>query len=204
MELEETQGAQQPRQVARTADDRRVQKTEAALKRALTTLLREKDIASISTTELCKLAGVGRNTFYAHYGSPIDLLEALKAQLRRRFLEEVEESPGDILHWLTDMYRVAREEKDLILALFAHEDTAKFFFENIDAVYFTLRPQAKETDYDRIDPYGAVYAFCTGGAMWMVQWWLESDSDMSPETLARFVYSASQYAINGLLKDAKR
>ena len=185
------------------SDDRRVQKTEDALKRALSELLREKDVASISTTELCKRAGVGRNTFYAHYGSPIELLDSLKTQLRARFLNEVEESPGDVLRWLTDMYRIAASERDLVLALLAHEDTRKFFFENIDTVYFTLRPDASG-NYNEIDPYDAVYTFCTGGAMWMVEWWLTYETDMSAETLARFVYAASQHVIGGMIRSARK
>ena len=69
-------------------------------------------------------------------------------------------------------------------------------------MHFALGSDASN-DYNEIDPYGAVYTFCTGGAMWMVEWWLTYETDMSAEMLARFVYTASQHVISGLTQKDK-
>ena len=45
-------------------DDRRVRRTRAQLRRALTELLQEKSIDSLSVTELTSRADVNRGTFY--------------------------------------------------------------------------------------------------------------------------------------------
>ena len=47
--------------------DKRFDKTEAALKSAITELLRTKNINEITVVELCRLAGVNKSTFYLHY-----------------------------------------------------------------------------------------------------------------------------------------
>lgn len=55
--------------------DLRVFKTKEALRKALMILLKEKNLNSISVTELCQLANVNRGTFYAHYGQVENLFE---------------------------------------------------------------------------------------------------------------------------------
>ena len=65
--------------------DRRVKYTLLALRSSLLELMRKKDISRITVKELCERADVNRGTFYAHYASPVDLLE----QIERELLEEV-------------------------------------------------------------------------------------------------------------------
>ena len=61
--------------------DRRVRRTKAQLRQALTELLREKDLRSITVRELTERADVNRGTFYAHYKDIYDMLEQCEAQL---------------------------------------------------------------------------------------------------------------------------
>lgn len=55
--------------------DLRVIKTKEVLKEALMHLLKEKNLNSISVTEICQLAKVNRGTFYSHYGQVENLFE---------------------------------------------------------------------------------------------------------------------------------
>ena len=55
--------------------DLRISKTKEALRKALVDLLKQKNLNSISVTELCQAAKVNRGTFYAHYGQVEDLFE---------------------------------------------------------------------------------------------------------------------------------
>ena len=59
-------------------DDRRVRRTRAQLRRALTQLLAEKELRSITVRELTDRADVNRGTFYAHYRDIYDLMEHLE------------------------------------------------------------------------------------------------------------------------------
>lgn len=56
--------------------DRRIDKTQRALKAALIKLMEEKDIRQITVTEIVKEADVNRGTFYKHYEVKEDLLES--------------------------------------------------------------------------------------------------------------------------------
>lgn len=54
--------------------DRRIQKTEALLRGALGTLIREKSYEEIAVKEILNRANVGRSTFYTHFADKDELL----------------------------------------------------------------------------------------------------------------------------------
>ncbi len=58
--------------------DRRVRRTKRQLRMALTSLMLEKDINTITVFEITELADVNRGTFYSHYKDVRDLLSQLE------------------------------------------------------------------------------------------------------------------------------
>ncbi|NHM14998.1 hypothetical protein GMI68_09580 [Eggerthellaceae bacterium zg-886] len=58
-------------------EDRRVRRTKQALRSSLVRLMRNKSLSDITTSELCRTADLNRNTFYAHYKSPMDVFEEI-------------------------------------------------------------------------------------------------------------------------------
>ena len=65
--------------------DRRSLQTKKLLQNALAELLKEKPLSQVSVTELCRRAGINRNTFYAHYKYPEDIAMEIAAE----FYQEV-------------------------------------------------------------------------------------------------------------------
>ena len=80
--------------------DKRVQRTRGAIRTALLSLLEEKPLEALTTTELCQRAGINRNTFYTHYQS----LEAVASELGKELLASLEaalregDREGDAVH----------------------------------------------------------------------------------------------------------
>ena len=66
-------------------DDKRIRRTKRSIHEALLELIQEKAVTRITTTELCLKAEVNRNTFYAHYATPEDVL----AELEQEFLDDL-------------------------------------------------------------------------------------------------------------------
>ena len=106
-----TSGQQRGALSANTADsppgappvDPRVRRTRAALQDALMALLREKDWSAISTSAICRRAGVARSSLYEHFNGKADILDEIFAT----HLAEVCDigGPGDplcTLDWLVD------------------------------------------------------------------------------------------------------
>ena len=75
--------------------DRRVLKTEQALESALLKLMRGKSIDQITTTELCREAGINRNTFYAHYPNPTSLLERVEDEFIKVIVGIIDDTVKD-------------------------------------------------------------------------------------------------------------
>ena len=59
---------------AKHLKDRRVQKTQALLRKALVSLMHEKPYDAIAVTEILERADVGRSTFYTHFRDKDELL----------------------------------------------------------------------------------------------------------------------------------
>ncbi|MBK0417842.1 TetR/AcrR family transcriptional regulator [Leucobacter sp. CSA1] len=60
--------------------DARVVRTRAALDRAIAELASEASVSEITVSQLTETAGINRATFYKHFTSPAEALEALLAQ----------------------------------------------------------------------------------------------------------------------------
>lgn len=73
-----------------STEDRRVRKTKQALRTALDELLLEQQYGRISVQDILDRSDVGKTTFYSHYGSKDDLLEAncFTTQIGRAFVSD--------------------------------------------------------------------------------------------------------------------
>ena len=60
--------------IALKKENQRVKLTKRLLKDALISLLKEKDFENINISELCRVAGINRATFYKHYTTPHDIV----------------------------------------------------------------------------------------------------------------------------------
>lgn len=70
--------------------DKRVIRTKKAIKSALFTIMENKDISSITISELTKRANVNRRTFYTHYRSITDILNEIESDLVKSLTELVD------------------------------------------------------------------------------------------------------------------
>ena len=67
-----------------TPNNRRSLATEECLNNTLMALLKDKELADISVTELCEAADIDRSTFYAHYEDVFALGNACAADIEKR------------------------------------------------------------------------------------------------------------------------
>lgn len=87
--------------------DRRTLRTQKALIEALVALVREREWDAISVQMICDRADVARSSFYAHYQSRADLIDAAFAAALDYFGRPSESVPGqngrpDVVEWLID------------------------------------------------------------------------------------------------------
>ncbi len=68
-------------------EDRRVQRSRDAIRASFLTLLGQKTLNKITVAEVCRMANVGRGTFYLHYIDVYDLYEKIESELCAGLLE---------------------------------------------------------------------------------------------------------------------
>lgn len=67
--------------ITRHDSDKRVIRTKKAIKAALFRIMEDKDISSITISELTQKANVNRRTFYTHYRNITDILNEIEGDL---------------------------------------------------------------------------------------------------------------------------
>ena len=78
--------------------DRRAARTQAALHRALMSLILKKPYEAITITDVCKAANVSRSTFYAHFADKDDLkrsgLDTMREEVTRNTVRTLDVEGG--------------------------------------------------------------------------------------------------------------
>ena len=111
--------------------DRRVRRTKAMLRGALTELLKTKPVNEISVTELTRLADVNRGTFYGHYKDIFYMVEQLENEMFQEFNDLLHAYPADALKHglrpiLRDVFEFLQRYGDLSSALLAGDRDTRF------------------------------------------------------------------------------
>ena len=105
--------------------------TEERLKNTLMALLKDKELADISVTELCEVTDIDRSTFYAHYEDVFALGNACAADIEKR-LSEVSHSADDFA-WIFEYIKEHPEVFSIYFKLGVSKTTGdykKIFFRN--------------------------------------------------------------------------
>lgn len=171
--------------------DRRKKYTRMVLKDSLMTLLKTKQLSSITVKEICEQADVNRSTFYSHYQDSFNLME------------QIEEEIIIDLNTYLNQYNFAKEEESLqmtekLLEYVASKyDTCQTLLNENNDPSFERRIMevAQEfliknwTDHHGIDSAISEYAgaFLIGGGVNVMKRWLANNMDRSPKRIAKLI-----------------
>jgi len=171
--------------------DRRVRKTRTALKSALTTLMKQKNINSISVKELTDLADINRGTFYLHYKdvsdllsqSEDDLLDELKATVNLYSAETVKNDPAVLF---SSLYKLCRANADMVRILVSENGDIKFLTKLKRLMRDKcLNDWSQNLRKSGLEHFDAYYSFIVGGCLSLLQYWFADGMKESPEELAQ-------------------
>ena len=184
-------------------EDRRVRRTQAALRQSLTALLSEKGLREITVKELTERADVNRGTFYTYYQDIYDMVQQLEDELFEEFEAVISAYPVATMHGGEDIYRILR---DVLAFLRRNADFCTILIGNGKDSSFIER--LKALVYEKVDAeWGQLYqfptprmravtmAFLVGGVIGMIQAWIANGWQETPEELAGI---ASQLIVRGL------
>lgn len=171
-----------------TAPDRRVRRTRKALQDALLDLMIEKGYEAITIQDLIDRADVGRSTFYTHYTDKDELLQDGFAEMRSVIGQPTADQPAARrpLRFSLPLLRHVQAHQRLGRALYGRPGRATVLqqIEEIlaDVVRAELAALPADEPASRI-PQEAIVRYTVGAYLALLQWWLATDTPMSPEDL---------------------
>ena len=184
--------------------DRRVLYTKMFLKESLLALMKEKPIAKITPTELCRHAGINRNTFYTHYGSPEALLKSIEDEMYDKVRHSIERSlnSGSISTLLTEICIAINDHRDLCAVLFSEYGDKDFLRRIIDLAHDRTITEWK-TAAMKIESEQAelLYGYSVNGSVSVIQQWIQRGMKMSPQEIAQFIERATYFGLHGFISE---
>ena len=184
-----------------TKIDRRVLYTKMFLKESLLELMKEKPIDKITPTELCRHAGINRNTFYKHYYTTRDLLQEIEEEFSAQLVESIGEilQQDNIQHLLQEICSIVLEKKEFCKVLFSANGDAAFMqdvimlgkgliLENWERMGVQLSDEKMEI----------VFSFIIHGSVAIMRTWAAGDMRVPPHEIADLINRLTLNGINGV------
>ena len=177
--------------------DRRVRKTQTAIKDALITLLEKKRFEEITIQETSDLADVNRSTFYTHFIDKYDLLDKMENEKIDEIRSFLESSKND------DELKISvsqlRETMDFVInSIGEHLDFYKLMFNlgkesNLhEKLYELLTGHLNHVvnDNDKIGdiPFPYFMSYVSGAGLSLIRHWVEDENRISKEELIQHFY----------------
>lgn len=168
--------------------DRRVIQTRQKLRRALLTLMQRKPVAQITVKEICDEAMTNRNTFYAHFGSPVDILRQIQQEYNEKMaaLRDDAIRTGDVEALILGIMNTLLENRDFSQVLYGeNSDTALQDRVHHDAYSQIMLSWIESGTKTQADKLRWLFIFLSGGIDAMIRTWVKNGMGEDPRLLAR-------------------
>ena len=171
-------------------ENQRVTLTKRLLKEGLLKLLRYRELEKINVSELCRVAGINRATFYKHYSIPRDVLLDLEQEIAEhlRSLAPIEQTEDTAKAYLADICGYLYERRELIRILLRCK-TEEELLNTISVSnrrFWSQFGGKREPGPDENSVKLAV-TFYSSGAYYMIRQWLLEDVGKSPREVAELI-----------------
>ena len=182
--------------------DRRVRRTKARLRQAMTQLLLEKDLSSITVRELTDLADVNRGTFYTHYKDIYDMLEQLENETFSELEELLDLHASEIMRRniatvLQEIFRFVGRNQNLCRVFLTRQSVDRFSRRLNQLIYRRCLEEWREL-YHAVDEEVPQYAleFLVSGTVGLIRAWALKGFQESPEDVAELANRLILYGVN--------
>lgn len=166
-----------------TVNNKRRKESKEKIEKVFLQLIQTKEVEEISITDICKLAGINRSTFYANYIDIYDLVDKIRISMENDFANiyandsEACQNPNSYLK----MFRYIKENqiffKTYFKLNFDATSTPKYFHEDLAKKYY----DNKHIDYHM--------EFFKAGLNAIIKKWLNNNCKESPEEMHEILMS---------------
>lgn len=177
-------------------ENQRISLTKRLLKESLLRLMQEKEVDKINVTELCRLAGINRATFYRHYEIPRDVLLEIEKDLFLDLRRDVPmpKNASDIRPCLNRLCRFMADHQELLRVLVKNNSDLDFamfindIYLEMGSEFRTMAPFDKYTEED----IRLISLYSAGGSYFLLRHWLMGNIRRSADEVADYIYEILQ------------
>ncbi|MCM3716475.1 TetR/AcrR family transcriptional regulator C-terminal domain-containing protein [Alkalihalobacillus oceani] len=183
--------------------DRRKKYTRMMLKESVMTLLKEKQISSITVKELCELADINRSTFYSHYADPFDLLTKIEEEI----LTDMRQTLGsynfseeeEALQMTEKLLEYVADNRDVCQILLSEHGDPQFQQKvmKITEEFIMKHWRSIHKADQKISEYMSLYVI--SGSLHVLKEWLDNGMDKSPQEMAELINHFTNYGLSSPL-----
>lgn len=172
-------------------ENQRIALTKKLLQEGLLKLSSTKPLDNISVTELCRVSGINRATFYNHYSSPQDLLNDLENRMTIK-VKEIIGSPktaDQIIYTLEKVCAFFQENGSTILTLHrchADDDITEALYE-LNQNFQLYNLSERYTSTMGKESLHLVSVFFYTGCYHIMLEWIRNDLPMTPKEIAELM-----------------
>lgn len=180
-------------------ENQRIALTKRLLQEGLLTLLKNQPIDKVSVTELCRISGINRSTFYNHYISPQDVLSDLESNVSKDLMAITARHKPNLssLACIEEICTYLKNHKNVttILITFNADTDLVEVFRKIEQ-HFASSQVPRPAPGDPETRHLASSFICTG-FYYMIREWLIRDIQKTPREIAElalyFITNAAKY-----------
>ncbi|MFA6844860.1 MAG: TetR/AcrR family transcriptional regulator [Sphaerochaetaceae bacterium] len=181
--------------------DRRQQKTQQAIFKAFDRLLEKKRFEEISIKDIAEEANIGRSTFYSHFETKADLMDAVCSEIFTHVLSttisteqshDFSTSDSNLKNRLIHILYHLKDNGSTIRGVFASGDGLLFLHYFGEYLKEMFNPYVLSLSIQVPNDY-LLNHMVTGFAA-TVNWWLQGGFSPTPERMAEFFMQ-----VNGLV-----
>lgn len=169
-----------------TPNNRRRKESREKIEKVFVELLQSKELGQIRVSELCKLAGVNRTTFYANYPDIYGLADAIRDRLEAGLADMYQEeiAAGVISNNYLKLFRHIQQNQIFYRTYF------KLGYDNNYTIMAYDTTLAKRYFQDRFINYHM--EFFKSGLTRIIKLWLENGCQETPEEMAEILQTEYQ------------
>ncbi len=139
--------------------DRRIMKTKNSIKKTFLALIEKKPLEKITVLEVCKIADIGRGTFYLHYHDIYDLYQQLENEVLDIFSINISNNKYTLEQKIEYIVGYYLENKSLVLAIISTNRwiniIKNIFQKDILEAYYD-----SHDSYNNIESHFIAYGLC--------------------------------------------
>jgi AcrR family transcriptional regulator len=189
--------------MSKSPNDRRAIRTKKMIRNALTELIEEKGFSNISITDLTTRADINRGTFYLHYIDKYDLLEQIEKELLQELQQNIKnttlidhitinaadsiESVNKPIPYMKKVFEYVKENSVLIKAILGPNGDPRFQNKIKELIHNNVFEKNLIKAFNKenmLVPEKYFISYLLSAHIGVVQEWLESDMEKSPEDMA--------------------